>query len=356
MTSLRTIDTWMRSEIAPLAQRIDQTPSVLFQVFRTLGDRNLLALRLPESKGGMGWNEQTTSQFQILIASYSGALAFLATQHQSALRMIERSNNEALKTQRLPDLIRGTIGVGVGFSQLRRTGRPLMTAKPIEAGYLLSGTVPWVTGFGCFEGFICGALLPTNEILMGWVPLRPTNDPPRYRISKPMALTAMASTQTVEVTLNDWPMDMTHVVAVHEADWLRQKDLGNTLHHGFYALGSAKGALRLLEEYQNKFALGPEIREAIAALNQHYQRCESRMFELLPRRRSCPEKCLAAKAEVIHLAGRCAQAAIAMVGGRANRLDHPAQRIYREVLAFTVFGQTPQSQEATLSALSSFST
>ena len=52
------------------------------------------------------------------------------------------------------------------------------------------------------------------------------------------------------------------------------------------------------------------------------------------------------------LAGRVSQAAVALVGGGANSMTHAAQRIYREVLAFTVFGQTYDAKRATLAALS----
>ena len=341
----------MASHLAPQAQQMDQNSDALFNGFRMLGDRNLLALRLNPRQGGQGWDEPAYSEFQILIASYSGALAFLSTQHQSALRMVSQSSNETMKQKLLSALIRGNIGMGVGFSQLRRAGQPMMTATPTETGYLLSGVVPWVTGFGCFEGFICGARLPTQDILMGWVPLLCLTDDPRYTVSLPMDLTAMASTQTVEVRLTQWQMQSTEVIAIHDREWLRQKDQSNTLHHGFYALGAAKAALHLMQASAPPFDL--TIRDAIASFEQQYHRCKARMLELLPCRLESPNECLQAKADVIRLAGCCAQAAIAMAGGSANHPTHPAQRIYREVLAFTVFGQTTQSKQATLAALSS---
>ena len=353
MNKLFEIEAWLQSEIEPRAQIMDSAPSTLFQAFKQLGDRNWLALRLPSAQGGLGWDEHIYSQFQVLIASYSGALAFLTTQHHSAIRMIGSSSNQRLKATLLPSLISGDMGTGVGFSQLRRRGTPMMSARPMNGGYALSGTVPWVTGLGCFDGFICGASLPDGQILMGWVPLTQAPAPSTLMLSEPMSLAAMASTQTVEVRLQDWWMDSHQVIAIHESDWLQQKDQENTLHHGFYALGAARGALKLLANAQAQFSMDTESQQAIALFHEDYQWYETQMLNLLPHRQDCPDRCIQAKADAIHFAGRCAQAAIAISGGGANHMTHPAQRIYREVLAFTVFGQTPAAKTATLSALSS---
>lgn len=342
----------MQSEIEPQAQIIDSDPSALFRAFKQLGDRTLLAPRLPIAQGGLGWDELTYSQFQILIASYSGALAFLTTQHHSAVRMVGGSTNHRLIESILPSLISGERGIGVGFSQLRRPGPSMMSAIPIDDGsYHLSGLIPWVTGFGCFDGFICGASLPNGQILMGWVPLIQPPSTSRLRMSEPMPLAAMESTQTVEVTLDNWPMDSTQVIAIHDSDWLQHKDKSNTLHHGFYSLGAAKGALKILATVQERFGMDEESEKAIAVLQKEYQGCEAEMLDLLPQRLNFPDRCIRAKAKAIQLAGRCAQATVTISGGGANHRDHPAQRIYREVLAFTVFGQTPAAKTATLSAL-----
>ncbi|MEM9138043.1 MAG: acyl-CoA dehydrogenase family protein [Cyanobacteria bacterium P01_F01_bin.42] len=350
MKTLTQIDQWMQSHLAPQAQEMDEDSQALFGGFRLLGDRNLLALRLSVEQGGQDWDARDHSQFQMLIASHSGALAFLSTQHQSALRMLGQSPNAALRAKLMPSLIQGQMGLGVGFSQLRRGGTPLMTASPTESGYLLTGTVPWVTGFGCFDGFICGARLPDGQILMGWVPLVRVADEPRYQVSSPLALAAMTSTQTVQIQFSQWPMPTQDVVALHPQDWLERKDETNLLHHGFYSLGSVRAALRLIEAL-----LSPTNRcemQAFGRLEQAYQNCRQTMLDLLPQQTSAPSACLRAKADAIALAGRTSQAAIAMAGGRANYRHHPAQRIYREVLAFTVFGQTAAARDSTLAALS----
>ncbi|WP_293068094.1 MULTISPECIES: hypothetical protein [unclassified Moorena] len=53
----------------------------------------------------------------------------------------------------------------------------------------------------------------------------------------------------------------------------------------------------------------------------------------------------------INLAGRCAQAAVTVSSGAANYKHHPAQRVYREALVFTVSGQTTAIMEGSLARL-----
>jgi hypothetical protein len=63
---------------------------------------------------------------------------------------------------------------------------------------------------------------------------------------------------------------------------------------------------------------------------------------------------LALRAQAIDLAVRCGHAAVAVSSGAANGIVHPAGRVYREALVYTVSGQTKDVMEATLDRLSEF--
>jgi len=64
-----------------------------------------------------------------------------------------------------------------------------------------------------------------------------------------------------------------------------------------------------------------------------------------------PEDGLALRARAVALAGRCAHAGLVASAGAGNTAGHPAQRIYREALAFTVLGLDPQLQAAAVHRL-----
>ncbi|NEO46155.1 MAG: acyl-CoA/acyl-ACP dehydrogenase, partial [Moorea sp. SIO4A3] len=126
---LETAESYLRESVAPLANEIDSAPEVLREALKGLSDRvasalpnrTLLGLRIPKSWGGVEVSSTTFPYFQQLVARYSGALAFLQMQHQSAGAMIVYSENESLKHQYLPKLAKGQVLVGIGFSQVRRT-------------------------------------------------------------------------------------------------------------------------------------------------------------------------------------------------------------------------------------------
>jgi len=199
----------------------DRDPVALKAALTGLGDRSLLGLMVPQDWSGPEVDIQTYRAFMMLVARYSGALAFLQTQHQSAARQLASSENEALKSEYLPYMSNGEVLLGVGISQLRRPGVPLVKALPVEGGYQIHGKVPWITGFGLFQELIVGATLPDGRLLFGLAPLRKTSN---MAFSEPMELVAMTSTNTVRATFRNWFLPQQQVVSIKLAGWYREND------------------------------------------------------------------------------------------------------------------------------------
>lgn len=343
---LNAIDSFLQTQIAPQADLLDRDPIALQQAFQLLGDQGWLTLMVPQSWQGQGVNELTFRAFQEQVARYSGALAFLQTQHQSAASRIAQSSNEALK-HCLPAMATGRHRIGLGFSQLRRQGPPPVTAIPIAEGYRLNGAIPWITGFGCFQQFIVGAALPDGRALFGLMPLQNTaqTSSGTVQFSEPLALAVMGSTNTVTAQLTDWLLTADQVLDLKPAGWIHESDRRNVLHHGFFALGCAQAGLDLVA--------GADVPGAAAtwqALQAELADCRQTMYNAQAAQDTGMHQ-LHLRAWSIELAVRCAHAAVTVSRGAANYTSHPAQRIYREALAFTVFGQTPVILEATLARL-----
>lgn len=336
---LSTAEEYFQSQIAPRAAIIDQSTEALSKALWEMGDRGWLGLRVPEIWGGLALDERTFYQFQMLVARYSGALAFLQTQHQSAASLIASSPKSHLQAEYLPS----KKFLGVGFSQLRRPGKPMMRAIPVPGGYQLEGEIPWVTGFGIFEEFIVGATLPGGEALYGLVPLESRQT---LEFSKPLNLMAMQSTNTVQARFKGWFLPSDRLVTIKPSDAIHQGDRQKVLHHGFFAIGCAQGALDILANHPQA---SPVIEDTWQELSPIVNNCREEMLNLL--KSSCfPEK-LQLRAKAINLAHRCAHIAVVSVGGAANVFSHPAGRVYREALLFSVSGQTPAVKEATLNSL-----
>lgn len=353
--SLSQVEQFLREQVAPYANSMDWDAIALKSAFNELGNGSWLGLRVPSIWQGSGVSEHQFRQFQELVARYSGALAFLQAQHQSAAALLARSENESLKQTYLPQMATGQIGIGVGFSHLRRAGKPSLQATPVAEGYQLQGKIPWITGFRIFQAVIVAAVLPDDRAVYGLVPLTPTEQEQGGCISfsNPMALAAMTSTQTVQAELQNWLLTHEQVVLIQPAQAIHTSDVLNVLQHSFFALGCAWAGLDVMADEVQRRSQEPRPTDSLLVLEtvyrtlkQEWQECRSAIYAADDR---LFEERLNLRAWAIELAGRCAHAAVTVSAGAANSLHHPAQRIYREALVFTVAGQTSAVMQATLS-------
>jgi alkylation response protein AidB-like acyl-CoA dehydrogenase len=335
--------------VAPFATQIDSDPEALREALQGLGEHCLLALRLPKLWGGAEVSEDSFQTFQELLARYSGALAFLQTQHQSAAAMLVQSQNDSVTREYLPRMSKGQVLIGVGFSQLRRAGDPPVKALPVVGGYQLDGQVPWVTGFGLFQDFIVGTALPDGRSVFGVVPFVETYQESGGAIAftQPMPLAAMTSTNTVTATLTGWFLPEERVVFVKPAGWIHENDKRNVLKSTGLVLGCARAGLDILEAAYCTKPL-PFIAQAFESLDRELTECRSAIRQAQQDNTASVAKKLQLRAWVIELAVRCAHAAVTVSSGAANYSHHAAQRVYREALVFTVSGQTTAVMEATL--------
>jgi alkylation response protein AidB-like acyl-CoA dehydrogenase len=346
---LETAENFLREEVAPKAQQIDRDGELLRWSLQGLCERNLMALRRPAEFGGPDISEEAFRHFQETCARYSGTLSFLQTQHQSAGSMIAKSANEALKNEYLPKMGNGEKLVGIGFSQLRRGGPPIMRATEAAGGYLVEGHVPWVTGYDFYPEFLLGATLPNGRAVFAVVPLR---DAEGIKVSIPMRLAAMEAANTVTVDFTDHFVPAEKVCFIKEAGWIKNNDQINIALQGHFALGCAQAGLDILRAAAEKknldFALSSH-----AALAKELATCreETRMAQKGVAIEEATVDRLRVRAWAIDLAVRCAHAAVTASSGAANSVDHPAQRVYREALVYTVSAQTTPIMEATLRRL-----
>lgn len=344
---------FLREVVKPRSEEIDQDPEALRDVMRQMAARNLMALKRPMAYGGPEMDELMFRRFQEEMARVSGTLAFCQTQHQSAVAMLARSDNEELKSAYLPFMADGSKQVGIGFSQLRRPGPPIMRAEPIRDGYVLNGTVPWVTGWSFFPEFLVGASLPDGRAAFAVVPLVAGKG---IHISDPMKLAAMESALTVAVEFDDFTVSNSQVAFVREAGWIANSDMINIALQGHFAIGCALGGLDVVQaaymRKQEQF-----LADTHETLRAELEACRAATTEVqnLAGEETTEER-LHVRAWAVDLAYRCAQAAVVSSSGAANHLSHPAQRIYREALVFSVSAQTTSIMKATLARLTKTAT
>ncbi len=339
-------NSFLIKQVAPKANEIDSNPQALYQALQGLGKLGLLALRTDKHE-----SEATFGDFQELIARYSGALAFVQTQHQSAAGMLMTSDNSELKQVYLKRMGNGEVLIGVGYSQLRRQGKPLTLALPVAGGYQLDGVVPWITGWNLFQHFIIAATLPDGSAVFGIVPFVQTFQKSRGEITftTPAQLAAMTSSNTVSATLTRWFLPQERVVFIKPPGWIHENDQNNILRSIFLATGCAFAGLDIIDAAKESKSL-PFISDAFESLLQELSQCRTLIRQAQKKSIGTTER-LQMRAWAIDLATRIAHAAVTVSSGAANYMHHPAQRVYREALVFTVTRQTTAVMEATLQRL-----
>jgi predicted house-cleaning noncanonical NTP pyrophosphatase (MazG superfamily) len=329
---------FLEKEVFFKSEIIDRDSNILKETFYQMNQINssFFQLKLAKNLGGINITNLGFYSWQIMIAKYSGALSFLQTQHQSAIAILSQSKNETIKEKYLAKILTENQFCGVGFSHLRRQGKPSITAIPTEKGYKLTGFVPWITGYDIFSYFIIGATLPDGQELYGIMPFQNNNN---LQFSIPMKLSAMNSTNTVTASLNQWFLPSEDVVMIQPYQAIHQKDEENVLHHGFFALGCSLAGLRVLEDNCQKINL-QKVTDSYAQLKQQTESLQQKMLEIIINPNDNFEQKLNLRVEAISLAHRCAIAAIISSKGEANQESHCANRIYREALVYSVSGQT----------------
>ncbi|MEP6489084.1 acyl-CoA/acyl-ACP dehydrogenase [Microcoleus vaginatus GB2-A3] len=348
---LNSTETYLQKCVAPHAEIIDSDSEVLKTAVAGLEDRSLLALRVPQKWGGVEVAPEIFYQYQELTARYSGALSFLQTQHHSATGMLANSDNEMLKSRYLPAIAQKELRLGIGFSHLRRSGDPAVTATPVKAAYLLSGKVPWVTGFGLFQKFIVAAVLPDERAVFGLVPFTNSEcESGKIAFSEIMQLIAMNSTNTVTATLDNWLLNESEIISVKRVGWISENDNKNILNFVPGTFGCIRAGLDVIAA-----AAAAKNSPFITAACQKLEEKLDRLKQNFPQsQHSSKAEQLALRAQAIDLAVRCGHAAVAVSSGAANGVLHPAGRVYREALVYTVSGQTKDVMEATLDRLIEF--
>lgn len=346
---LRQIESFLKSQIAPQANQLDRHPEALKAALTQMGDCSWLGLKAPVELGGTGLSEPEYRQLQITMARTSGALTFLQTQHQSAVAKLAQSDDLVLQREFFPQVVRGDRLIGVGFSHLRRSGTPVMQATEQGIGYLLTGKVPWVTGYDIFTHFILGATLDDGRELYAVLPLQNYIQPKggEINIAPPMELLAVTATNTVSVSLDRWFLDSDRVVTINPPGAIHASSRRNILNHGFFALGCALAGLDIVRAIADKKQL-EFLKESQKALREEVENSIERAIASISDNDSTYQQQLKLRTQAIYLAQRCSQAAVIASSGAANYLNSSAGRVYREALLFTVSGQTTDVMAASI--------
>jgi len=289
---------------------------------------------VPSEWGGTGWNDFDLLRAYLKLSAACLSTTFVLTQPHGACRRIVASENDDLKARVLPGLAQGDRLATVGISHLttsrRHLARPVLAARADGDGFILEGTIPWVTGAVEADLIVTGATCDDGRQILA---LLPTGAPGVTPLA-PAQLVGLTSTRTGEVRCEgvklggEWLLD-----GPVEGVLTRGRGAGTGgLQTSALAIGLASAAIGYLQRQATE---RPDLVPAAAALRGEHRELEAELLALAAGTPAASYDDLRSRANSLVL--RAAQGALAAAKGSGYVAGHPVGRWCREALFFLVW-------------------
>jgi alkylation response protein AidB-like acyl-CoA dehydrogenase len=333
--------------LAARADAADRDPTWPADSWGQFGRAGVLEWSIPAAYGGRELDPSTLLHGYERLAAACLTTAFILSQRDAAVRRIRDSGREDLCRDLLRPLACGGKFATVGLSQLttsRQHGGPALRATAAAAGFLLDGSMPWVTGADQADYLITGAVLDDGTQVLLVLPA----DTPGVHVGPPLDLMALAGSQTTEVRCERVTVDR-HWLLAGPAERVMNSGRGGTggLETSCLALGLAGAAINHLHHEADA---RPDLRDLAGRLETARGTVRDEMHRLAGGR-GTPEAALALRAKANALVLRATQATLTASKGAGFVHPHPAQRWARQALFFLVWSCPRPAAEATLGFL-----
>ncbi|MFZ0159585.1 MAG: acyl-CoA dehydrogenase family protein [Kineosporiaceae bacterium] len=307
----------------PVAAEVDRGDRVPAEVLDALAENGFYGIGAPPELSVLDLPDDE-SRAAVVEALAGGCLAaaFVWMQHRGALRALARSGHVA-------ELASGRVRAGLAIGAVTRTGPPLIAASPVDGGWSLTGSAPWVTGWGMVDVLLMAARDATDQVIWSLVD---AVEGPSLRV-EPLDLVAVQASGTVTLRVDELVVPSARVVGTEpHADYLA-RDAESLTFNGFLAVGVAGRAIALLGEDGEQLAA-------------ELTRVRDRLLH------AGPDDAPAARAGASELALRSAAALAVHDGSRSVLATSHAARLIREATFLLTFGTRPTIREQLLARLS----
>ena len=308
----------------PNALETDRAGEVPSQQLDLLRESELYGIFSPVELGGLHASPKT--QWAIIEALSGGCLttSFVWAQHAGPSKAAAETTGP-MREKWGRALATGEARGGVAFAHLNRPGAPMLLAEPDGDNWLLSGSAPFVTGWGHIDVVLTAA---RYEDLIIWAMIDARES--ESLSSKRLSLAAVDSATTAELTFTRHYVPEATVTAIETFESWAERYKTGLRANGSNPLGVAARSIRLLGS--------SPFEEQLVEAREHLDSATSEELPL-------------ARAVVGELCVRSAAALVAQVGGSAMTIEQQAQRLAREALFLLVQGQTIQIKKNHLQLL-----
>lgn len=341
------LDALIAKELAPRVNQIDQNGEYPEGFLRALGRLDGYRRAVGKEWGGAwelnGNGLAETVAVMARVGETCLSTAFAVWCQTACARYLQLSDNRAVQEEFLPGLASGKQLGGTGLSNTFKScceiERFLLSAKRVEGGYEINGTLPWVSNLGQDHVFVTGCPVEGDGRLVFFAV---RCDQPGFSLVEGAHFTALEGTRTFACQFRRVRIDDARVLARPEqsAEYLQRIQPGMILAQLGMGIGLVRDCIGLIESagrthrHINRYEddQAPELRQVLAAATAESERL-ARIADTVPA--GAGQADLVTDILRLRLAGgelslRAAQAAMLHQGARGYLRNATAQRRLRE--------------------------
>lgn len=250
ISDLAAIETLIARELTPRVTAIDLEGEYPESFLRAAGQLGAFAGVVAPEFGGSGKGIGDTIAQMAKIGETCLSTAFMHWCQTACARYIQLSDNAAAKAEFLPALASGQQLGGTGLSNTFKScceiERFLLTAKRVDGGYEINGTLPWVSNLGDDHIFVTGCPVDGDGRLLFFIV---QCNQPGFKLIDGVNFTALEGTRTLACQFRNVRIDDAHVLAHPEqaAEYLACIQPGMILAQLGMGLGLIRDCIRLIE-------------------------------------------------------------------------------------------------------------
>lgn len=335
---IEAVRTLVKSDLAPITAEIDQQGRYPVEFLRKLGGLGGFSAAISAGQGGSGLGLGAQIDVTTEVARECGSTAFLVWCQSSCARYLLKSANPTVRERYLDLVGTGRLLAGTGMSNavkhLAGIENIHLKARREEGGYVVSGSLPWVSNVGEDHLAIVAASVEDG----GYVMFAVRGDAEGLSLRPCPEFAGLEGTQTLNIRLKDVHVPAQDVLAHPEqfAAYLKSIKPAFVLGQLGMGFGIIDASLRTIREsnvasaHVNQFLddQGDDLERAAKALaaNTRVQ------ADLADQDKAALIDVLRLRLAASELTLRAANSAVLHAGAKGYLMRHPAQRRLREAV------------------------
>lgn len=328
----------IQNELAPQVQAIDREGFYPEQFLRSLGALGGFNSALPSESGGNGAGLATQIAVTAAVAEQCGSTAFLVWCQSSCAWYLQNAANQAVRDLYLQDVAQGRLLCGTGMSNavkhLAGIEKIHLRARREGDGYVVNGSLPWVSNVGDGHLAIVAAAVEDEGYIMFAVP----SSAQGFQTRACLEFSGLEGTQTLNLRFQNVLITADHVLAHPEQfrQYVSRIKPGFVLGQIGMGVGIVRACLGIIQDSNGSVGhVNAFLDDQDQELTDRLAHIQAQLSALAPQAQAGSAEILPvlkARAAISELTLKAANSAILHAGAKGYLMIHPAQRRLREAI------------------------